>query len=576
MSVPLYIHGGSDVGRQRQQNEDCFRALQRPDGSWVLVVCDGMGGHEAGEVASAVASQRIVEVLASSAPAEPPRALYDALVEANRAVLETARARGTPSMGTTAVAAWVLGTRCYVGWVGDSRLYHFRQGQVIERSRDHTRVEQMVQHGILTPEQAKLHPDAHVLLRALGGSASAHQDFRPEVWNEPLELRPGDVVLLCSDGLYDLIEDAELYPLMERHDSQGAVERLIQTANERGGNDNITAVLLVAGQPQVPATSAAPPMLRRDTLPDRPRVIAQDVLGASALRGEAASGTAREASPEAPGTSDPRRVAVAAPADASGTAGSAASEPARAWPPGGDAPHLPGSGDGARAVGGMHPPSVAASPAESRHGLMEGVRAMGGMNPPSVAASPVESRPGPMEGGGTRRVPMMWALSSAAGTLLIGGLLGWWLGRDSAADAPTPTSRAAVTDSPAASALLGTAPPAPSTGTSPVAPANGGAARVEQTPSAAPAMGGTNVPSAPAQPSAVAPSVAAPDGGTASAPVAGDAGSARAPTGVTPPSAPAPAPAPAPKPKKKAGDSDPKSSAPATPAPGAASGGQGT
>lgn len=570
MSVPLYIHGGSDVGRQRQQNEDCFRVVQRADGSWVLVVCDGMGGHEAGEVASAVASQRIVEVLASSAPVEPPRALYDALMEANRAVLETARARGTPSMGTTAVAAWVLETRCYVGWVGDSRLYHFRQGQVIERSRDHTRVEQMVQHGILTPEQAKLHPDAHVLLRALGGSAGAHQDFRPEVWNEPLELRSGDVVLLCSDGLYDLIEDAELYPLMERRDAQGAVDTLIRTANERGGNDNITAVLLVVGQPEVPVAGAAAPTSRRDTLPDGARVVSPDVPGASASRGDAMAMAYRGTSQDAPGMPAPHGGApdasgaphrretlpetplVAALVDTSGTARPAASELARAWPPGGDAPHSLRPVAGARAVGGTHPPSVAASPAESRRG--------------------------PLEGGGTRRVPMVLALSCAAGTLLVGGLLGWWFGRGSAADAPAPASRTAVMASPAPSTLMGAESPPPSAATSPVASAGGDAgladagdaARVEQAPSAAPATAGMNVPSAPAQPSAVAPSVEALDGGVAPAPVAGDAGTVGAPRGNTP------APAPAPKPKKKAGASDPKSSAPETPASGAASGGQGT
>ena len=269
MSLPLYIHGSTDVGRQRAQNEDAFRIVAQPDGSRLLVVCDGMGGHEAGEVASLVATERIVEVLATSSPDHPPRALYQMFMEANRAVLDAAVTRGSVGMGTTGVVAWVLGTRCYVGWVGDSRLYQFREGLPVERTRDHTRVAHLVSQGVVKPEEASQHPEAHILTRALGGSPGVQKGFKPEVWSEPLELRAGDVVLLCSDGLYDFIDDPELYPLIEGRDYQEAVARLIQTANERGGADNITVILLVAGQPEVPRQAEAPPRTaRRETLPD--------------------------------------------------------------------------------------------------------------------------------------------------------------------------------------------------------------------------------------------------------------------------------------------------------------------
>lgn len=268
MSLPLYIHGGSDVGRQRTQNEDSFRVAAHLDGSRLLLVCDGMGGHEAGEVASQVASDRIVEVIAASSPDNPPRALYQAFVEANQAVIDAVSTRGAVGMGTTGVAAWVMGSRCYVGWVGDSRLYQFRAGVPLERTRDHTRVAQMVSNGILTAEEARHHPEAHVLVMALGGSPGVQKFFRPEVWTDPLELRAGDVLLLCSDGLYDLIEDHELYPLIEGLDYQDAVGRLIQTANERGGTDNISVILLVAGQPEVPRVAGGAQAPRRETLPD--------------------------------------------------------------------------------------------------------------------------------------------------------------------------------------------------------------------------------------------------------------------------------------------------------------------
>lgn len=269
MSLPLYIHGSTDVGRQRAQNEDSYRIAAQPDGSRLLVVCDGMGGHEAGEVASQVASDRLVEVISASPADNPPRALYQAFLEANQAVLDAVHTRGAEGMGTTGVVAWVMGSRCYVGWVGDSRLYQFREGAPVDRTRDHTRVAVMVSHGILTAEEARHHPDAHVLVQALGGSAGVQKSFKPEVWTEPLELRAGDVVLLCSDGLYDLIEDSELYPLIEGRDYQDAVARLIQTANERGGADNITVILLVAGQPEVPRRATVPQQqARRETLPD--------------------------------------------------------------------------------------------------------------------------------------------------------------------------------------------------------------------------------------------------------------------------------------------------------------------
>jgi len=313
MSLPLYIHGRSDVGRQRSQNEDSFRIAAQRDGSQLLVVCDGMGGHEAGEVASQVASDRLVEVITSSTKDQPPRTLFQAFVAANRAVLDASHTRGVEGMGTTGVVAWVIDGRCYVGWVGDSRLYHFRGGVQLDRSRDHTRVEHMVRNGILKPEQARSHPDAHVLVQALGGSAGVQKTFKPEVWMEPLELKHGDVVLLCSDGLYDYIEDDELYPLIERRDYQDAVERLIHTANERGGADNITVILLVVGQPEVPAMGSAPmASARRETLPDGMAALSVAAVApsASGRRESLRAEVPLAASSSASSSEGPRRVSL--------------------------------------------------------------------------------------------------------------------------------------------------------------------------------------------------------------------------------------------------------------------------
>jgi protein phosphatase len=250
VNVPLYIHGRTDVGRQRERNEDCFGVEHRGTHSHLLIVCDGMGGHGGGDIASRIAVDTIIAQLSGAALREPPAAIYQALRTANVEVLTAARGSHDPAMGTTAVVAWIEERSCWVGWVGDSRFYHFRGGGLFQNSVDHTRVQRMIELGLLTPSQAREHPDAHILTQAIGGGDAS--DVQPSAWNEPEELRDGDVLLLCSDGLYDLIEDSELYPLIEGRSYQEAVDTLIGVANQRGGTDNITVVLCVVGQPVVP------------------------------------------------------------------------------------------------------------------------------------------------------------------------------------------------------------------------------------------------------------------------------------------------------------------------------------
>lgn len=256
MSVPLYIHGRTDVGRQRERNEDSYDVRERGAAGHLLVVCDGMGGHGGGDVASQIAVDTIVSELPAAPLAEPPAAIYQALRTANVNVLDAARTGRDPAMGTTAVVAWIEGRSCWVGWVGDSRLYHYRGGVEIDRTVDHTRVQKMVELGILTPEAAKVHPDAHILTQAIGGGEEV--DIKPSAWNEPLELADGDVLLLCSDGLYDLVDDDEIYGVIAGHPYERATERLIVLANDRGGVDNITVVICVVGQPTVPHAGQPP------------------------------------------------------------------------------------------------------------------------------------------------------------------------------------------------------------------------------------------------------------------------------------------------------------------------------
>ena len=254
MSPTLIAFGSTDVGRSRDHNEDSFLVADRGEGRHLLVVCDGMGGHGGGEIASAVAVEAISAALPEGPLEQPPRAIYQALTGAHHAVIERARTT-VRGMGTTAAVAWVDQDRCWVGWVGDSPFYRFRGGAILDRTEDHTRVRRMVEQGLIHPEQARTHPEAHILTMAIGGS-SGHDGLRPSVWNEPLALEPGDVLLACSDGLVDLFDDQEIYPWIAGLQLQEAVARLISEANARGGHDNITVVLAICGGDRVPPLPA--------------------------------------------------------------------------------------------------------------------------------------------------------------------------------------------------------------------------------------------------------------------------------------------------------------------------------
>jgi serine/threonine protein phosphatase PrpC len=234
-------------GLLRDHNEDACEAWAVGDGG-VLAVCDGMGGMAQGEVASAAA----LEVFAAAVPAltaseAPYAAVFDALREADGVVH-----RATPRGGTTGVLAVLRGDRAWFGWVGDSRLYHARGGAILDRTSDHTQVAERVKRGELSAEEAEHHPDAHILANALGAG-----DARPEVFTEPLEIEPGDTVLLCSDGLTDLVDDAEIARACQRA-PDAAADALVDLALERGGHDNITVVIARRLPPSRPTLADAP------------------------------------------------------------------------------------------------------------------------------------------------------------------------------------------------------------------------------------------------------------------------------------------------------------------------------
>ena len=255
MTAAWRVGAATDPGRERQRNEDAAAVQDLGGDRFALAVCDGMGGHQDGHIASSTAIAVLQQRPPDFAQARPFEALHRALVEADLAVhaVHADAPSGEVVMGTTAVVAWLDGPRLWYGWVGDSRLYLLRDGVIVERSVDHTRVQELVNAGELTPAEAAEHPQAHVLSQVLGMGTA-----RPSVYAEPVTASPGDRLLLCSDGLHDLVDDAELADLLRGDDPQATADALIALANARGGHDNITVVVAARGADGPPPAPPSP------------------------------------------------------------------------------------------------------------------------------------------------------------------------------------------------------------------------------------------------------------------------------------------------------------------------------
>jgi PPM family protein phosphatase len=258
----LVAAGVTDVGRVRDGNEDDF--LDQSNRLGLVAVADGMGGHRAGEVASATALEALRAAVASGEP------LRDAIEGANDAVLEKSVSdQEFHGMGTT-LTAGMLGSdgHLVVGHVGDSRAYLVRDGELSQITDDHSLVEEMVRSGELTPEQAEVHPRRSVITRALGIDAEV------EVDEYPIELQPGDRILFCSDGLTTMVRPDEIASILSREqDLRRAAQLLVDAANAAGGEDNITAVIIEAVEvsDDEVAAPAVPDHDTSDTPPVKPR-----------------------------------------------------------------------------------------------------------------------------------------------------------------------------------------------------------------------------------------------------------------------------------------------------------------
>ncbi|MBC8073315.1 MAG: serine/threonine-protein phosphatase [Deltaproteobacteria bacterium] len=238
----VQMAGACDTGIARDHNEDAI-AIQEDDGRGyhLAIVCDGMGGHSAGEIASAIAVQVIGQYLGEFfGQREPSELLHDAFTLANERIDDHAAVNPTaPGRGCTCVAVLGIRDRFWIAHAGDSRAYRVRGGTAEQLTVDHTMVQELVSQGLLKPEQAAVHPYRGRISRCLGhGQHKCDADITEHV------LEKGDNLLICSDGLSDVVTPVEIAALVGQRDVRDASRRLIEAANKAGGPDNISAIVM--------------------------------------------------------------------------------------------------------------------------------------------------------------------------------------------------------------------------------------------------------------------------------------------------------------------------------------------
>jgi len=238
------------------------------------VVADGIGGHRAGEVAAELAVNHISQVVAESNGHHPQKILEKAIQEASDSIAD--HASSTPDqegMGSTCACVWVIGDQLYTASVGDTRIYLLREGRVQQLTTDHTWIQEALEKNIITQDYARDHPNIHVIRRYLGSPEPPEVDFRLRLYdsesdtlaegNQGMPLYPGDTLLICSDGLTDLVWNDEIGEIIRtKGNIKTAAQGLIDTANQRGGHDNITVVLIT-----VPRDMKWTPTKKRNWLP---------------------------------------------------------------------------------------------------------------------------------------------------------------------------------------------------------------------------------------------------------------------------------------------------------------------
>jgi protein phosphatase len=265
----LYVAAVTHPGLAGRSNEDRYAVSSYqvsetdPTPSIFAILSDGIGGHQAGEVAAEMAVETISHMVAQSSVRHPLATLDHAIQVTSDAIAMKAKDDTQRlGMGTTCACAWVVGRQLFIASVGDSRIYLLRNGNLMQLTVDHTWVQEAVEKGILKPEEARNHPNVHVIRRYLGSSKTPRADTRLRLAknesdtqarsNQGLDLLPGDLLLLCTDGLTNVVENAEIEPVVRGLDIQSAAQALVDLACARQGKDNITVVLMLVPPEPMP------------------------------------------------------------------------------------------------------------------------------------------------------------------------------------------------------------------------------------------------------------------------------------------------------------------------------------
>lgn len=264
----LRVFAITDAGRVGKNNEDnhIVSAYQTsesdPTPSLVAIIADGVGGHRAGEVASSLAVDSINGFIAESKADRPVEILERAFFQANETIYShSIQNSDYEGMSTTAACVWIIGRRLFLASVGDSRIYLSRGGNIKQLTVDHTWVQEAIESGIITPEEAHNHPNVHMIRRHLGSKQPAIPDFRirldreksdaQAIANQGMLLGVGEKIILCSDGLTDLVSDEEIQDAFARHSLQEGSRMLVELANRRGGHDNITIISIQVSEEEL-------------------------------------------------------------------------------------------------------------------------------------------------------------------------------------------------------------------------------------------------------------------------------------------------------------------------------------
>ncbi len=240
--MKIEYYGHSDKGLVRSANEDYFLCEEIEGDSFFFSVADGMGGHKAGDVASNMGTHLFLESFKKKRDdgKEVLEAMVSSMYEANSSILNRAATEtGMENMGTTLSTCLITGNKCTVVHVGDSKIFHFRSGEIRKLTIDHTFIEKMKHDGKISEAEAEIHPQRNILYMSLG----SHETFFPQVVPE-VEVEAGDIFLLCSDGLTDMVNIGNIMSCIFELSPKDAATSLVKAANGAGGHDNITVVVV--------------------------------------------------------------------------------------------------------------------------------------------------------------------------------------------------------------------------------------------------------------------------------------------------------------------------------------------